>query len=519
MTSSLAAMLLASLSCGAVTAILSTSNYNVEGHPWSCSTLHGHSALHAVTNAVCVAALTKARLSATGCGFRNANLATVVCHGSTLLDSSRAANQSNAFASFWTPATFQCDSASLSAVNAGWTAGCALQRPESSPLGHIGRPTGAGAARLAASGQQTEPPPDVCRPWCSGDRGDNMMFSGRWNEVTESDSRALPCCEFNDVTRNSPNCGPEPTNQPAHIERLGFTGRLEGWAYSGGSGCKCSPLHPDLRWSASGSCAVLEWSAAGFCKLFSATDRLGLLLIGDSTQQQSAATLMNAIKAGGGDCHPRVGFAMADTLVAKWFGGLNRGRFWTHLVTADHPEFIILTAGAHIHEGTAFTAMLRTVLDENLDQVEASYKSAGFPPPIIMWKTQQPGGCSVDAHKAPRNPETTRCWNSSKENIVWQSPGFHYDDFLSRDHEVARLLRGHPRMSLIDMRMLYWRTDAHVDSGIDKVSKKLVDPKHFRIDCLHYCLKGEVLSSTFPRMAFHEMARRSARIDKLSEIE
>jgi hypothetical protein len=184
-------------------------------------------------------------------------------------------------------------------------------------------------------------------------------------------------------------------------------------------------------------------------------------------------------------------------------------------VTSDHPEFVILTAGAHIENGTDFTAMLQEVL-AGFDQVEASYKSAGFPPPIIMWKTQQPGGCSVDAHKAPRNPETTRCWNSSKENIV-SHPGYRYADFLPRDHEVARLLRGHPRMSLIDMRMLYWRTDAHVDSGSDKVLKKLVHPKHF--DCLHYCLKGEVLSSTFPRMAFHEMARRSARIDELSEIE
>lgn len=81
MTSSLAAMLLASLSCGAVTSILNSTSYVEghvdDGHPWSCTTLHGHSALHAVTNAVCVAALTKARLSATGCGFRNANLATV----------------------------------------------------------------------------------------------------------------------------------------------------------------------------------------------------------------------------------------------------------------------------------------------------------------------------------------------------------------------------------------------------------------------------------------------------------
>jgi hypothetical protein len=269
---------------------------------------------------------------------------------------------------------------------------------------------------------------------------------------------------------------------------------------------------------------VLEWSAVGFCKLFSATDRLGLLLVGDSTQEQSAATLMNAIKAGGGDsgdCHPRVGFALADTLVQKNLGGMNRGQHWVELVTSQHPEFVILTAGAHIknrhrdREDIDFTAMLQEVL-AGFDEVEASYTLAGFPPPIIMWKTQQPGGCSVDAHKAPRNPETTRCWNSSKENIV-SHPGYRYADFLPRDHEVARLLRGHPRMSLIDMRMLYWRTDAHVDSGSDKVLKKLVHPKHF--DCLHYCLKGEVLSSTFPRMAFHEMARRSARIDELSEIE
>ena len=52
--------------------------------------------------------------------------------------------------------------------------------------------------------------------------------------------------------------------------------------------------------------------------------------------------------------------------------------------------------------------------------------------------------------------------------------------------QVAALLRGHPRLSLLDMRMLYWRTDAHVDSSRDHQTHK------GRIDCLHYCLRGEV---------------------------
>ena len=42
--------------------------------------------------------------------------------------------------------------------------------------------------------------------------------------------------------------------------------------------------------------------------------------------------------------------------------------------------------------------------------------------------------------------------------------------------QVAALLRGHPRLSLLDMRMLYWRTDAHVDSSRDHQTHKGLGP-------------------------------------------
>lgn len=113
---------------------------------------------------------------------------------------------------------------------------------------------------------------------------------------------------------------------------------------------------------------------------------------------------MNAIKAGGGDCHPRVAFEWADTLVLKKLWNWNRGHHWVKLVTSQQPEFVILTAGAHIRNRPNFTETLQEVL-AGLDEVDASYALAGLPPPIIMWKTQQPAGCSVDAHKVRETPK------------------------------------------------------------------------------------------------------------------
>ena len=50
--------------------------------------------------------------------------------------------------------------------------------------------------------------------------------------------------------------------------------------------------------------------------------------------------------------------------------------------------------------------MLQEVL-AGLDTVDAAYTAAGLPLPVVMWKTQSPGGCLLDGHRAYRG--TAEC--------------------------------------------------------------------------------------------------------------
>ena len=54
---------------------------------------------------------------------------------------------------------------------------------------------------------------------------------------------------------------------------------------------------------------------------------------------------------------------------------------------------------------------------------------------------------------------------------------YNYGAFASRDERVVRKLRAH-HLPYVDLRMLYNRTDAHVDSYVGHG------------DCLHYCMPG-----------------------------
>jgi len=175
--------------CGA--APLADERGALDGSPWGCTVTMNHTALHAASNTACRAAMAKARASArpAGCGLDKASLATVMCHGSTLLNAgTRASGGADAgrAALFWAPAGFRCDAARLASLNAAWASQCAAPPPG----------------------------PPGCRPWCSGDRGDNMMFAGRWNEVHAGAPPAtlpgvlkIPCCGWDTRTDNDPECG------------------------------------------------------------------------------------------------------------------------------------------------------------------------------------------------------------------------------------------------------------------------------------------------------------------------
>ena len=73
-----------------------------------------------------------------------------------------------------------------------------------------------------------------------------------------------------------------------------------------------------------------------------------IMLMGDSTMEQAASTLMNAVILGEGGCQERIVFEMGDTVIHRGLGRMNRGSHWLDAVHRQDPDFVVLSAGAHI---------------------------------------------------------------------------------------------------------------------------------------------------------------------------
>ena len=72
------------------------------------------------------------------------------------------------------------------------------------------------------------------------------------------------------------------------------------------------------------------------------------MLMGDSTMEQAASTLMNAVILGEGGCQERIVFEKGDTVIHRGLGRMNRGSHWLDAVHRQDPDFVVLSAGAHI---------------------------------------------------------------------------------------------------------------------------------------------------------------------------
>jgi hypothetical protein len=92
-----------------------------------------------------------------------------------------------------------------------------------------------------------------------------------------------------------------------------------------------------------------------------------------------------------------------------------------------------------------------------------------YPNMQIVWKTLQPGGCTQ---------------NISSE--IYSGNDYNYGLFYERDVYALSVLPQHG-IHVIDMRMLYYRSDAH---------------RPFANDCLHFCVPGplDVIAPLFSQL-------------------
>ena len=102
----------------------------------------------------------------------------------------------------------------------------------------------------------------------------------------------------------------------------------------------------------------------------------------------------------------------------------------------------------------------------------------------MVWRTNTPGGCT-------RTPVQQWPQNSTR-HPAGVDKLFNHAEFLEWDNAAVRVFAD-AKIPVVDLRMLYLRSDAHV----------AVNPWNKAPDCLHYCLRNSALHRTFPRMVQH----------------
>ena len=227
--------------------------------------------------------------------------------------------------------------------------------------------------------------------------------------------------------------------------------------HMGGNANQCGNFSDRYMWESKGV-HQSEWNATTTCRLLG---KRRVLMIGDSTMQQAAATLMNAVFPA--KCQTHMAFSLGDTLFGKVSVGKSaRGRSWIDVVADVKPEIVVIGAGAHIRGRLNYTLLIDAVLSE----IKAL--SEWMPNVKVIWRTIHPAGCTAEPELTVSPLQAARQWNWDaypQKYVLW-------DEFYSRDLETISKLQ-HLGIPFIDMRMLYSRSDAH-SLG----------------DCLHACAPG-----------------------------
>lgn len=306
----------------------------------------------------------------------------------------------------------------------------------------------------------------------------SLELIGTWVHVGANRTFAAPVCcgwDANNFAKKTAQCGSEPLQH-----RAVYSGRSDGlFQQMGGHACQCrKDFRDEYEWQAPN---LPVFDALQTCQQLQLQGKnRTVLILGDSTLSQTATTLMNALIPGG--CSPQVKFIQADTLIHQPMGVLNRGRHWKTTVEEEQPDIAILGAGAHIRAEENYTL----VVDEVLEDMHKMLTE--LPNTTIVWKTQQPAGCTHDIFY-PNNPlRAAQDFNFSKPAGYKK---YQHEMFYHRDLYTIGKLQA-LGLPYLDMRMLYSRSDAHISSGKEVVS----------YDCLHMCSPGplDIVAPLFQRL-------------------
>jgi hypothetical protein len=284
--------------------------------------------------------------------------------------------------------------------------------------------------------------------------------------LISDDNQTWPCCSWDADFKETDVCKKTPKN------RFGdYFGSNQVLNQMEGHACWCKDwLKNEYEWVPE-NCAFPKWNSDLFCELLG---ERRILFVGDSTQQQSAVSLMNQIfwySSPGKSCADRIVFAMGDTLVGRKFGGRNKGRIWTDAVDQYNPDIVILAVGPHVKQVNDYIAILREVINVRKEK----YKEK-----LFFWRTQFPAGCS--SHILESFPEE-HFWDN------YRGSQYNYRRFADWDDIARKEWSTVENSYILDLKPMYYRADVHVSSrDPDTVRKR---------DCLHFCGGGKSILSTY----------------------
>ena len=138
-------------------------------------------------------------------------------------------------------------------------------------------------------------------------------------------------------------------------------------------------------------------------------------------------------------------------------------------------------------------SIARSLLSE---EVAAKYAALGKRP-RVFWKTAAPGGCHIGI--VAYDNTTSDCFDGA--TLSQNKQHWNHDKFLEWDNFAI----AQRTMPVIDVRMLYWRMDAHVSNFSEDPSERTSESRHHSIDCLHFNERSRALDTTFPRMLLHNI--------------
>jgi len=246
------------------------------------------------------------------------------------------------------------------------------------------------------------------------------------------------------------------------------------------------------------NCRLRDWSAQLFCQVL---DGKRLLIMGDSTMQQSFATLTSMVSSEGGKCVSDIYYGHSTHLMTSRF----RNNV-PDLVQRVQPHIVVLSAGAHFSDMGDIAAIFGE-LAKVMPVLRAAHavNATAAPWARFIWKSQSPGHVYCEASPGPLPSDYQAKLSPQEAEKIRANDHYNWQLFLSLDEFAERKCSSDPSLGFefLDMSALYLRPDGHV-SALEgaRATGDAVQPKE-KIDCLHYCLPGPL--NFFSQLLLHRL--------------